>query len=178
MTATASLLVFSTPLRVAGGVSHLRSAAARHGGSANGRCGPPRLLLVNWQLLAVLIPVLHAVAAINPRPDARFTLLGRAFDRSWLRRCYDQLAEDFASSRLRAGGAVRTSAGLSVSIASLLAALLFTPARTNFSLLDAVLASGFHSTAPTAADCILTALVIPVRLRMTTTSGCSQTPEI
>ena len=155
VTATASLLVFSTPLRVAGGVSLLGLLLlATVDRKQTMRIAA--LLLINWQLLCVLIqlftPSMQSILDLTIAsfsPVALPVALGAAvFTIGWqktLRRRDCELAELLFVQRLVLRG---------VSIASLLAAL-FT-LESNFSALDAVLASS--SFLILAADCILTAL--------------------
>ena len=155
VTATASLLVFSTPLRVAGGVSLLGLLLLA---TVNRKqtMRTAALMLINWQLLCVLIqcftPSMQSIldlTIVSFAPVALPVALAAAvFTIGWqktLRHRDCELAELLFVQRLVLRG---------VSIASLLAAL-FT-LETSFSLLNAVLAGG--SFLILAADCILTAL--------------------
>lgn len=153
--ATASLLVFSTPLRVAGGVALLGLLLLA---TANRKqtMRTVALLLVNWQLLCVLIqcftPSMRSILDLTLASFAPVALpvalAAALFTIGWqkaLRRQDCELAELLFVQRLFLRG---------VSIASLLAALF--SLETTFSMLDAVLAS--CSFLILAADCILTAL--------------------
>jgi len=155
LTATASLLVFSTPLRVAGGLALLGLLLLA---TANRRrtMRTVALLLVNWQLLCVLIqcftPSLHSIPDVTLDAFAPVALpvalAASVFTIGWqktLRRGDSDLVELLFVQRMFLRG---------VSIGSLLAAL-FT-LESSFSLPDAAIAGCAFLIL--ATDCLLTAL--------------------